>query len=108
MFGNSTNELISIYKIEEIDLAKSLATYWNFSLTGSIENDNVEVIDCVNSEHTLEIAIEEARKELAYQIRRYYPEIEGVNLYSSLLCITQISQEEYSNEMDKIEECKIL
>lgn len=108
LFGNSENELLSIYKIEENDPVKLLETYWNFDLTGSIENDNVKVIDCVNEEHTLGIAIKEARKELAYQIRRYYPEIEGISLYSSLLCITQISQEEYRNEMDKIEECKIL
>lgn len=108
LFGNQNDELISIYKIEQRDEIKILETYWVFELSGSIENDNISVIDCVNVEQSLDQATEKARQELAYQIRRYYPEIYGAASYSSLLCITQITAEEYDYEMEKIKECKIL
>lgn len=110
LFGNGIDELINIYKIETIDKAKALETYWRFSLAGIFEDeeDLIYTIDYANGEKALEKVIADARIELAYQVRRYHPEVDGATLYSSLLCVTQLSQKEYAEEIDKIEECKIL
>lgn len=106
LFGDRMNELIEIKSVEKRE-EQTLETYYMYELQGLPECECYS-LNYENAEHSFDTALEEAYKDLLYQVRRYYPKVQGLQLYTAVIVAQEISQGEYLLEMERIEECENL
>lgn len=102
MFGNIMDEIVSIHRVFSEPQPPS-KQYWAFILEGDHVDSDIDYVACKEEDMPLEDIIEEAYADIMYQVRRYHPNLSGIPLHSSILLSQTISEEEYNNQIERIE-----
>lgn len=101
-FGNIMDEIVSIYRVWRRDISND-TTYWAFILEGDHVDAPIDYVACKEPDMPFEDVIEEAYSDIMYQVRRYHPQLNGINLHTSYLYYQTITKEEYENQLARVD-----
>lgn len=97
VLGNPNDTMLTVFKQYGSDMS-DVPQFYTFSAQCSQDQD-VDSLGYVDSQHPREEVFEKARKDCLYQLKRYC-KIDGLAIYSGLFVITEVTQEDYESAVD--------